>query len=181
MRDVHPLAVGQNPPDQTPGLGVFGAAPFGLQPHFAVIDEQFGAGFEGLEDFGMRQRRAVLVSGPAVEIQAKARPGREFDRALGKSAEPQFWSLQIGKDPDRAPGIALHLADRLQPGQMVGVGAVTEIEPEHVDPGVKQTPDLFRARTGGAESGDDFRAALAPNAALSAATPVRQRGLLENR
>ena len=65
----------------------------------------------------------------------KCCPGDSATLPLGERADPEFRSLQVGHDADRPADLALERADRVEARLVVLMGAVAEIEPEHVDAG----------------------------------------------
>ena len=103
------------------------AACLDAKPDLAVIDEQIGPRTQRLKDFGMRQRRAASVPGLLVEINAEGFAGLKPDRALGESAQPQLWALQIGKDTYRASRGALDFADHGEAVFVILMGPVAEV------------------------------------------------------
>ena len=79
----------------------------------------------------------LFVAGPPIEVEAERLRRRELDRPRSKGTEPQLGSLQVSQDADRPPGRAFDLPDCLEPGAMVVMRAMTEIEAEDVDPGLE--------------------------------------------
>ena len=45
--------------------------------------------------FRMRQRRAVFIAGPAIEVEVEGRAGGEIDPTFGEGPEAQLGSLQV--------------------------------------------------------------------------------------
>src|SRR5216110_2739993 len=120
----------------------------------------------------MRQRRAVLVAGVLVEVEAKMPPGHDFRLASREIAEPQLWPLQIGEDADRPPGIAFDLTDFGESGAVLLVGAVAEIEAEDIDPRVEQRAQALAAGARRADRRDDLGAAQPPQRPVAAAPAI---------
>jgi hypothetical protein len=89
----------------------------------------------------MRQRRAVPVAGSPIEIEVKSRAGGELDPTFGESPEAELGSLQIGKNPNRSSGRALHPPDRRKPGAVIVTRPMAEVEPEYVDTRLEQGAD----------------------------------------
>ena len=110
----------------------------------------------------MRQWRTALVAALLVEVEAKAIAGPELDPTLGEGTEPQLWTLQISKNADRAPRRAFDRADRREPGLVVLVRPVAEIEPEYIYSGFEEGPDSIRRRARWAKCCDNLGAAEAP-------------------
>jgi hypothetical protein len=81
----------------------------------------------------MRQWRTVLVPGLTIEVEVEGRACRELDRPFSKSAETEFWSLEVSENADWATRRALGLPDCLKPGAVVVMGAMAEVEPKDVD------------------------------------------------
>jgi hypothetical protein len=124
----------------------------------------------------MRQWCAAPVAALLVEVDAKGIASIKLGPPLGEGTEPQFWTLQIGKNADRAPRRAFDRADRREPGSVVLVRPVAEIEPEYVYTGFKQGADSLIRRTRWAKGCDDFGAAAAPRIHLhSYSASVRDR------
>ena len=155
-RHVDALVVLQGPAGQHQGLGVVLAAGFDLQAQLAVVQQQQGARFERGEDLGVGQRRAHLVAGQPVEVEAEALPGRQLGLAAGDLADPQLGPLQVEQHADRPVRRRLQLADDGVARLVVVVRAVAEVEPEHVGPGLEQRLDGGGVRGGGAQGRDDL-------------------------
>jgi hypothetical protein len=162
IRNIHPLSVRKCSANQAQSVGELGTAGFNAKPNLAVIDEQFGTRAQRIEDFGMRQWRTASVAALLAEVEAKAIAGPQLDPALGEGTEPELWTLQISKNADRAPRRALDRADRCEPGLVILVRPVAEIEPEYVYAGFEQITDSLGRRTRWAECRDDLGAAEAP-------------------
>ncbi len=92
----------------------------------------------------MRQRCAVLVANLLIKVEAEVCPGSKLDPSRCKGAQAQLWSLQIGKYPDRPACCCLHSPDCAEPGAVILMRPMAEIEPEHIDTGFEQRSDLLR-------------------------------------
>ena len=103
VRHVDPLVVRQGAADEDFGVGEIGAAIGDPEAQLAVVEQEFGAGVQRREHFGMRQRGAVAIARPLGEVEAELVAGRKADFAAGEIAEPQLWPLHIGEDADRRP------------------------------------------------------------------------------
>jgi hypothetical protein len=71
--------------------------------------------------------------------------------------------LQVHQHADRPADALLDGADRADPGAVILVCAVAEVQAENVDPSLEQGFDLARRRGGRPERGDDLGGALAAN------------------
>ena len=69
--------------------------------------------------------------------------GGPDDRAVGERAEPDLRALQVGQDGDGPAGAVGGLPDPLVGGRVVLVGAVAEVQPGHVHPGLDEGGDLL--------------------------------------
>ena len=103
----------------------------------------------------MRKRRPARIARRWIEVETETPPVGDFDLAAREYAKPQFWTLQVHQDGDRAAGAGLDPANDLDPGSVIFVRSMAEIEPKDVDAGAVQRFDLLRRRTGGAERGHD--------------------------
>jgi hypothetical protein len=104
----------------------------------------------------MRQRHAVPVPGYGLEIKPESVSGAQFNGAVRKRPDAQFGTLQIGHDTDRTSYIAFNIPDRVKASPMILVASMTEIQPEHIDAGVKQRSDHHRRRAGGSKRRNDL-------------------------
>jgi hypothetical protein len=118
------------------------------QPQLAVVEQQFGARHQRAEDLGVRQRGALGSALRLVQVEAEGLPGQQHHRAVGKGADAQFRPLQVGEDADRPAGGLLQRAQVFEPGAVVGVVAMAEIQPEHVDAGLEELANHFRVGAG---------------------------------
>jgi hypothetical protein len=181
---VDALVVFQGSAGQHQGLGVVLAAGLDLQAQLAVVEQQRHAGRERGKDLGVGQRRAYLVAGHLVEVEAEALPGGELGLAARDLADPQLGPLQVQEHADRPAGLLFQLADDRVAGLVVGVAAVAEVEPEHVGPGLEQRLDGGRVRGGGAQGRDDLGFAAASHGAkslqaLAARSTANRRRLMQ--
>src|SRR5712692_10339040 len=115
----------------------------------------------------MRQGGTQLIAGCRIEVEAKAGARYQLGLAAGEIADPELWALQVGEDADRPPGIALDPPDVLEQLTLLGVAAMAEIEPEHIDPGIEQCPQAFGAGAGRTQGRDDLGAAQSPHDPVS--------------
>jgi hypothetical protein len=178
---AHALAVRERPAGDHPRVGEVGAAVLDGEPDLAVVQQQVTAWRERGEDLGVRQPRPTQVAGPVVEVEAEGRPGLQPDRAGGEGSDPELRALQVEQHADRPAHRPLHVADRLEPGSVVVVAAVAEVQPEHVGPGLEQAADRLRRRTRRPERGDDLGVAVASHGGPPARGPPLRLVLLENR
>src|SRR5947207_14715423 len=99
-------------------------------------------------------------------------PGRDFRLAAREIAEPQLRSLQIGENADRPPGVGFDLANFGESGAVLVVGAVAEIEPEDIDPGVEQRAQALAAGARRPDRREGLGAAQPPQRPVAAALAV---------
>ena len=92
-------------------------------------------------NFGVRHAHAGLVPRRIAESEGKALALGERRLAAPEGADPELRPLKIGKNPDRPAGLRLDGADEGVAGAVLGVGAVAEIEAEHVHAGLEQRAD----------------------------------------
>ncbi len=81
--------------------------------------------------------------------------------SAGEGAEPQFRTLQVDQNADRAVHLLLERADCRHPLAHGVMGGVTHIDAENVGAGGEQGGDGLAIGRGGAEGGDDLDAAAA--------------------
>ncbi len=89
----------------------------------------------------------------------------QLDLAALKRAGADFRALQIGENGDWNAGFALDLADGLGHIPEFVVIAMTHIEPENINAGVKQKPQHGWRGTGGADGRDNFAKTVSHGAA----------------
>jgi hypothetical protein len=104
----------------------------------------------------MRQRRPSAIAGLVDQIKAEGTKGREIDDATRYLTDPNFRTLQIGHDPDGYAGGFLHRAYRRQPGLVVSMHTVAEIQPEHIGPRRVQPGDHVEIAAGRAQRGNNL-------------------------
>ncbi len=153
---VDPLAVRQLTAIEHGGLdgiGVLGDHP---QAQLAVVQQQVHARLQGGDDLRVRQADPLGVARGRVEVQAQGLAAHQLHLALGEGADPQLRPLQVHEDAQGVVQFALYLADPLVALGVVGMGAVAEIEPEDVHPGLHQLTDVLDAVDGRAQGGEDF-------------------------
>jgi hypothetical protein len=153
-----------------------GPAGLDAQPNLAVVDQQVGVGLQGREDLRMRQAHASLVAWRGIEVQTEGGARLQPDRAGGEGADTQLRPLQVEQHADRPAGLALHLADEVQPLAMLGVGTVAEVQAEHIRTGIEQRADGGEIRAGRAERGDDLGVAEAAHGDVERfSAPIKDR------
>ncbi|CAN0627118.1 protein of unknown function [Burkholderia multivorans] len=76
--------------------------------------------------------------------------------AVSERADAQLRALEIEQHGDGPPGVPLDAADDLKPLLVLGVRTVTEVEPEHVGPGVEQGAYGVQVGARWPECGDDL-------------------------
>ena len=159
--DVHALAVRQPAADHHLGVEIFGAAADDAEAELAVVEQQRRTLAGGVDDLGMRQAHAMLVARRLVEVEPQPRAVLEHHVAGGEGADPELRALQVGEHADRAADLLLETADRIEAGRVVGVRAVREVQPEHVDAGDEQPLDHLGRGRARPDGGNDAGAPVA--------------------
>ena len=154
--NVDTLVVRQLAADQDAGLGEIGAVTLDQQADAAVVDQQFGSHPESGEHFRMGQRRPHLVAQFRRQVEAKGIAIVQANLAAFDVADAQLGTLKVGQHGDRPMQLALDVADGVVARLVIGVGAVAEVEPEHIGASDKQVFDRLRGGRGRPQSGDDF-------------------------
>ena len=75
-----------------------------FQYNAAIIEQQLVAGADFIRQLLIINANLVLISGIALKccIKHKTVANTEFNRAIGKTGNTNFWPLQIAKDSDSA-------------------------------------------------------------------------------
>ena len=161
--DVQALAAGDRPADLDLGVDLAVARPGAghSQPYGAVGEIEDLVVVDGVGEAGPGDRHPLRVAleavGAAHEGQAIA--GLELGDAVDQRPDPQLWARQVLQDrylAARAAGGVAHLPRRL--GVLVG-GAVREVQPRDVHARLDHPHEHLRVARGGADRGDDLRAA----------------------
>ena len=155
--DVDALVVGQVAAHQHAHVGKVGAVLFHPHAQAAVVQQQLGALGQRGENLGVGQRRALGGAHLGRQIEAEMRAAFQMDLAAFELAHAQLGTLQVGQHGDGAAHPALQLADGVVAGLMIGIGAVAEVQPEHVGSGDEQALDRLRGGRGRPQRGDDLR------------------------
>ena len=113
------------------------------------------------EEFRMGQRRPPAIARRVREVEPIGLSGDEFRRAAHQLADAQLGPLQIGEDADRTAEFRPQPADRLDPGRMLVVGAVAEVEPEDIRARLEQGADHFGRIARRPQRSHDLRVAMA--------------------
>jgi hypothetical protein len=112
-----------------------------------------------------RQTRVASPSAGSRSSRKRA-PSSSSAASGGEGADAQLRALQIGEDPDRAPGLGLDAADhRVARGDLV-MGAVAHVQAEDIGAGLEQRADGGDIVRGRAERGDDLDVALTSHASV---------------
>jgi hypothetical protein len=160
-RHIHALAFGEQAAGNDNGVGMAQVAGRHAQAQLAVIEQQFMPGLQHRKDLRVRQAHPRRIAGRFVQVQPEGRARHKRDRAGGKGADAQLWPLQIQQHRNGPPHLALDVPDQRQPLPLLGMGAVAEIEPEHVRARIEQGANGGPVRTGRTERGDDLSMPLA--------------------
>jgi hypothetical protein len=105
----------------------------------------------------------VFIAWVEIEIDAEVCAGSKLDPAPTKGSKSKFWSLQIGNYADRPPGRVLYGSDRLEPISVFLMRAMTEVQPEDIDPGFEQSANPLRRGARGTKGRDDLGATSTPH------------------
>ena len=103
-------------------------------------------GFDGFQNFWMRQVNARGVAGGRVIVEREGLSRLKFDCAVGEGADAQLRALKVGQNADRAPNLLFHIADaRYQRAHQLVIG-MAHIDAEDIGAGFEQFTDfrLFR-------------------------------------
>ena len=87
-------------------------------------------------------------------------PGLELDDALAELADPELGSGQVLQDRDLAAGATGGFADAARGFRVLVGAAVGEVQACDIHPGLDHAGEDLRVARGGADRGDDLRAAL---------------------
>jgi hypothetical protein len=129
-------------------LGEAVAAGAHAQPDLAIVNQQVGTRSQGVENLRMRQAHAMPVTWLVAEIEPE-RPARlEIEATVRESADAQLGPLPVQQHDDEPAGLALDVADQPVARSVVGMAAMTAVEPEHVGTGLEHGLDRGPVRTG---------------------------------
>jgi len=166
VRHVDPLAVRQRAADGDFGFQMVLAHMRHPQPQLAVVEQQRSADRGGGDDLRMRQVHPAHVARRGIEVEPERMPGLQLHPPAGEAADSQLGALYVGQDANGMRDLPLQVADDGEQLGVVVMGAVAEIEPEHVGPGLQQAQQHLGRGAGRAERRDDFGAAAAAQLAL---------------
>ena len=130
-----------------------------VQQQLAVVDQNPVAGRERAQDFRMRQIDARRSAERRVAVESEDVALAQIGAAAGEGAEPQFRSLQIDEDADRAAGLFFERANHRHALAHDVMRGVAHVDAEDVGAGGEQGRDGLAVARGGAEGGDDLDAA----------------------
>ncbi len=136
-RQVDALAVADRSAGDDRGPREIGAHLLDAQAHAAVVDQHVLSGGDAGEDLGMGQGRAGGVARLIVHVEPEGGAVLEFDLALGKRADAQLGTLEVGDHADRPVELLLRRADQVVARLLLGVLAVAEVEAEEVGAGLE--------------------------------------------
>jgi hypothetical protein len=111
-----------------------------LDPQFdaAIVEQQPGPGSSAAKISGCGSAMRVPSPGwSAVEVEPEGGAGLQHDLALGEGADPQLRPLQVEQDADRAAQRAFERTQDVEALLVVVVGAVAEVQAEHVGAGTE--------------------------------------------
>ena len=115
----------------------------------SIVQKQLGTGMKCFEDLGMRQLNPFDAARFVRQVQAERITGFEADLGVCKATNAQLWPLQVGKDPNGTTDVLLQGPNTLQLRGVFLMGAMAEIEPEHIRPGLEQAGEHVVGSTGG--------------------------------
>ena len=105
------------------------------------------ARLEGAQYFLVRQGDARCVALLLDHVEREACTLFQHHRRLGKGADAQFRSLQVGEDGDRPADFLFQRPDRFDIGGVGRMFPVAHVHPESVDTGTVHFLDHFRTAT----------------------------------
>ena len=156
VRHVDALAVGERATEDDLRLQMVVALVRDAQAQLAVIEQQVGVDGGGGDDLRMGQVDAGAVARRRVEVEPEALARLQMHLATGEFANSQLWPLHIGEDADRPIEALLDFADGGDPGGVILVAAMAEVEPEDIGSGLEQARDNLRRRACRPQRRDDL-------------------------
>jgi hypothetical protein len=161
-RDVEPLARGDRPADLDLGIDL-GIAPADLlhaQADGTVGEVHDVARRHRRDELGSRDAHATRRAGAVLAAGERHHvAGLELDEVVLERPDAQLRTRQVLQDRDRPAGATGRLADAPGGVRMPLLVAVREVQPRHVHPGVDHPGERLAVARGGADRGDDLRAA----------------------
>jgi hypothetical protein len=100
--------------------------------------------------------RFASPGGGPVEIEPERLAFDQLHRAVPEGADAQLRTLEVEEHADRLAEVAFDGADQVEPLLVIGMGAVAEVEPEHVGAGAHQRLDGAAVRARRPEGRDDL-------------------------
>ena len=113
------------------------------------------------EQFGVGQLDPAIVARRVAAIEREARAVADQRLAIGKGADAQLGSLQIGQDGDGPRELAFHGANGADGFGMDRVFAVAHVHAEGIGPCLEQRFQHVGIAAGGANRGEDLDLAVA--------------------
>ena len=104
---------------------------------------------------------AALITGIGRDAQAELEgvAGLQHHGAFREAADPNLGTLQVRQNAYVPTVMSCLTPDVLRDLCVIGLGAMTEIQPEHVHPRAQQAPDHVLTLTGRSDRRDDFGSA----------------------
>ena len=134
---VDPLAFRQIAAHRHARVVEVGATALDHLPQPAIVEQQFCAGNQRSEDFGMRHAGAAHVAGRRVEVETEGLAFSQHHRSVGEGAYAQLRALKVGQDADRAAEFLLEFAQQRKAGAVIDGAAVAEVQSEYVHAATK--------------------------------------------
>ena len=103
----------------------------------------------------MRHLHPRRITRRRIEVEPHFVAGLDVDLDVRKPAQPQLGSLQVGQHAQRSLQCQLRPAHGLQRRRMILMRAMAEIQPEDIDPGLRQGLDHAGCPAGGSQGRDD--------------------------
>ena len=128
-----------------------------------IVQKQLGTGMKRGEDLGMRQLDPFDAARFFRQVQAERITGFEADLGVCKATDAQLWPLQVGKDPNGTADALLQGPNTLQLRGVFLMGAMAEIEPENIRPGLEQAREYVVGSTGGTYGRNDLCLSRSPH------------------
>ena len=114
----------------------------------------------------MRQRDRHLVAVGARDDETHRLSCRDRNLSILDRSDPNFRSLQVLQDTDRAADLLFERANRGMDLGVILVNAMAEVQPERIDAGEKERLQHVGRATRGSDGGDDFGPAIASHGSV---------------
>jgi hypothetical protein len=144
-RQVEALVVGDDAAHDDPGADPAPGHVEHLQDDPAVVHQDPVARLHVVGQARVGRAHFVLVPRHLVHGDGEVLAGQQPDRPGRERAQPDLRALQVDEHPDAVPGRIGRGPDTLVGGEVASLGAMTHIQPGHVDPGRDEFGEPLRA------------------------------------